>query len=55
MPHRSLFATPAQVSFDVVTLRRNLADAPSLRGSIYVGELMAYFRDAGTWPTTPIY
>lgn len=55
LPRPSGFATPAQVSFDVATPRRNLADALVLLGLIPVGELMEYFKDAGAWPTIPIY
>lgn len=55
LPATGKFRTAPMVTFDVVTLRRNLRDALVFLSLIPLGELMEYFKGVGGWPTLPIW
>lgn len=55
LPRISQFSSPATVTFDSGTLRRNFSDALVFLSLIPIGELTEYFKDTGALPTFPLF
>ncbi|WP_299414567.1 isoprenylcysteine carboxylmethyltransferase family protein [uncultured Sulfitobacter sp.] len=55
IPKLSLFSSPATVSFDTGTLRRNFFDALVFLSLIPIGEITEHFKDNGALPTFPLF
>jgi protein-S-isoprenylcysteine O-methyltransferase Ste14 len=55
IPRVSRFSSPATVTFDTSTLRRNFFDALVFLSLIPIGELTEHFKDTGSLPTFPIF
>lgn len=55
IPKISQFSTPATVSFNTATLRRNFFDALVFLSLIPIGELTEHFKDTGALPTFPLF
>ncbi|SEL20986.1 methyltransferase family protein [Pacificibacter marinus] len=55
MPKFSQFSSPATVTFDTGTLRRNFFDALVFLSLLPIGEMTEHFKDIGALPTFPLF
>lgn len=55
LPRVRQFSSPAQVTFDTGTLRRNFFDALVFLSLLPIGELTEHFKTIGLLPTVPLF
>lgn len=55
VPRVGQFSSPAQVTFDTGTLRRNFFDALVFLSLLPIGELTEHFKTIGMVPTVPLF